>query len=122
MTDSLTVAESFKKKHGHVLEKIDKLLKDDESNRLNFRPVEYQVKAAHVVLVQFAAAMTGLYTKQIVVNAFAGNAMKSQWILSIFTNGVTAKKSKTFSRNTYQSNPALNRIQNQAYRKHGTIL
>ncbi len=43
-TDSLIVAAKFKKQHKHVLEKIENLIKVDEDNRLNFRPVEYKDK------------------------------------------------------------------------------
>lgn len=43
-TDSLIVAQKFKKQHKHVLEKVENLIKIDEDNRLNFRPVEYKDK------------------------------------------------------------------------------
>jgi len=43
-TDSLIVADKFQKQHKHVLEKIENLIKIDENNRLNFRPVEYKDK------------------------------------------------------------------------------
>jgi len=42
MTDSLTVAEHFKKQHKHVMEKIESILRDDEKDRSNFRPISYQ--------------------------------------------------------------------------------
>jgi len=40
-TDSLRVAEKFKKRHKDVLKKIKNLMKDDENARLNFAPSEY---------------------------------------------------------------------------------
>lgn len=42
VTDSLTVADSFGKKHKHVLEKIRNVIRDDTDNRLIFRPVDFK--------------------------------------------------------------------------------
>lgn len=44
VTDSLTVAENFGKRHDRVLRKIENLISEDEDNRLNFGVVEYQDK------------------------------------------------------------------------------
>ena len=41
VTDSLTVAENFGKRHDHVLEKIQNIMKDDEGGLLNFRESSY---------------------------------------------------------------------------------
>jgi Rha family phage regulatory protein len=41
-TDSLIVAEKFKKQHKHILEKIENLIKIDDDTRLNFRLSEYK--------------------------------------------------------------------------------
>ncbi len=41
-TDSLIVAEKFKKQHKNVLEKIENLIKIDEDTRLNFRLSDYK--------------------------------------------------------------------------------
>ena len=40
-TDSLRVAENFKKQHKSVLKKIEILIKDDEKGRLHFAPSSY---------------------------------------------------------------------------------
>jgi Rha family phage regulatory protein len=42
LTDSLTVADKFGKQHKNVIQKIENLIKDDEKDRLNFRPIFYQ--------------------------------------------------------------------------------
>lgn len=42
VTDSLTVAEKFGKRHKDVLKKIENILRDDEDTRLNFAPSEYK--------------------------------------------------------------------------------
>lgn len=42
VTDSLTVAENFKKRHTHVIEKIENIMKDDEEGRTIFRLSEYK--------------------------------------------------------------------------------
>jgi len=41
VTDSLTVAEKFGKRHDHVLEKINNIIRDDEDGLLNFRETKY---------------------------------------------------------------------------------
>ena len=41
VTDSLTVAENFGKRHDHVLEKIQNIMRDDEGGLLNFRESSY---------------------------------------------------------------------------------
>ncbi len=40
-TDSLIVAERFKKRHGYVIDKIEKLIDSDKDNQLIFRSVTY---------------------------------------------------------------------------------
>ena len=40
-TDSLIVAQKFKKQHKDVLKKVKNLIKDDENGRLNFAPSSY---------------------------------------------------------------------------------
>ena len=42
LADSLTVAEKFGKRHDNVVQKIENLIKDDESTRLNFKVSEYR--------------------------------------------------------------------------------
>jgi Rha family phage regulatory protein len=42
VTDSLTVAEKFEKKHDNVLRKIGNILRDDEEHLLNFAEMSYQ--------------------------------------------------------------------------------
>jgi len=42
VTDSLTVAEKFKKQHKNVIQKIETLIGDDEEDRLNFQPISYK--------------------------------------------------------------------------------
>jgi Rha family phage regulatory protein len=44
VTDSLTVAEKFEKRHDRVLRKIENTIKEDEDNRLIFGAVEYKDK------------------------------------------------------------------------------
>jgi Rha family phage regulatory protein len=41
VTDSLTVAESFEKQHKNVVQKIESIIKDDEEDRLTFKPIFY---------------------------------------------------------------------------------
>ena len=41
LTDSLLVAEKFRKKHKNVIQKIEDLMIIDDYNGLNFQPVEY---------------------------------------------------------------------------------
>ncbi len=41
VTDSLTVAEKFNKRHDHVTEKVKNILRDDEDGLLNFRETKY---------------------------------------------------------------------------------
>ena len=41
VTDSLTVADKFEKQHKHILDKIKKLIREDEGGRLIFRPSSY---------------------------------------------------------------------------------
>ncbi len=43
-TTSLIVAEVFKKRHKHVIEKIENLDCSEEFNGTNFRPIEYKDK------------------------------------------------------------------------------
>jgi Rha family phage regulatory protein len=42
VTDSLIIAEKFRKRHTNVLEKIENLIKDDEKDRLIFRLISYK--------------------------------------------------------------------------------
>lgn len=42
VTDSLIVAESFKKQHKDVLKKIRNVIRDDVDNELNFAPVDFK--------------------------------------------------------------------------------
>lgn len=41
LTTSLIVAEKFGKQHKNVIQRLEKLLAEDESNRLSFQPVKY---------------------------------------------------------------------------------
>ena len=42
VTDSLTVADNFGKRHTHVIEKIENIIKDDVKDRTIFRPIFYK--------------------------------------------------------------------------------
>ncbi len=48
-TDSLIVAEKFKKQHKNVLEKIGNLIKIDEDTRLNFRLSDYKDSTGRIL-------------------------------------------------------------------------
>ena len=42
LTTSLLVAEKFGKQHKNVMQRIDRLVAEDESDRLNFQPIFYR--------------------------------------------------------------------------------
>jgi len=42
VTDSLIIAEKFRKRHTNILEKIESLVRYDDEDRLNFRPISYK--------------------------------------------------------------------------------
>ena len=44
VTDSLIIAEKFRKRHDRVIRKIENIIKEDEDNRLNFGVVKYREK------------------------------------------------------------------------------
>lgn len=41
VTDSLTIADKFRKRHKNVIQKIENLIEDDEKGRLIFQPRDY---------------------------------------------------------------------------------
>ena len=69
-TDSLIVAQKFKKQHKHVLEKIENIIQDDTDGRLNFRPFliyqfpEQKAKKIHYESPVFFNSVYELYRQK----------------------------------------------------------